>query len=134
MRKILFFKRLNENVRGCWVNLACLAMIVLLTGACASEYKKQTLSYENITGPVSAKGESENGETNDDQKILCREIRIPGSRIKEEFCATKAQWVEYYKKNKIKSDEFFDEVSDRTSVYTGSSPDSMGGQSSGMPR
>ena len=134
MRKILFFKRLKENVRASSVNLACVFMIALLTGACASEYKKQTSSYANETGQVSAKGESENGETNDDQEIECRWKVFTGSLLKRKVCLTKAEWAELDKKNRRKVDDFFDEVSDHSDVDTGSSADAMGGQSSGMPR
>lgn len=93
-----------------------------------------TPGYANETGQVSTKGESENGKTNDDQKIECRWKAFTGSLLKRKVCLTKAEWAELDKKNRRKVDDFFDEVSDHSGVDTGSGTDAMGGQSSGMPR
>jgi len=114
MRKILFFKRLKENVRAGWVNLACVFMIVLLTGACAGTYKKQTSSYY-------------------DQEIVCREIRFTGSRMKKKVCAPKADWAARDKKYRKKTEEWLDDVMDVSAIHV-PDMDSSGGQSSGMPR
>lgn len=58
----MFFKRLKENVRTSMFYLACVFMITLLMGGCASsDYKKQTSSNANETSQVSLKGESEEG-------------------------------------------------------------------------
>jgi hypothetical protein len=45
MKKVLFYKESRKNLRASVVNLGCVFMIALLTGACASEYKKQ-ISFE----------------------------------------------------------------------------------------
>jgi hypothetical protein len=133
MTEILFLKRLKENVRASSVILACVFMIALLTGACASEYKKQTLSSANESGQVSAKSESQNGETNDGQELVCRTMTITGSRIKKTYCATKEQWAVMDKKNRKESEEFMDDVND-DAVYTPPETGPMGGQASRMPR
>ncbi len=134
MRKILYFERFKGNVRAGMVNMACVLMIALLTGACAGGYKKQTSSYSNETGQVSEKGETENGETKDDQKIVCRWIVQTGSRMKKKYCTTQAKWTKYDKEKGKKSAEFIRDVSQDTAVGTGSGTDAMGGQTSGVPR
>ena len=77
MRRVPFFRRLEENARASWVYLACVFIIALLTGACASGDTKQasfeippppsmaelSTSDANETGQASAKGGSENGVT-----------------------------------------------------------------------
>ena len=171
MRKILFYKRLNEKVRASVVNLACFFLIALLTGACASEYKKQT-SFEippppspgevsvpdpNETGQVSAKGElgndvteleriptlpahpanieSENVETNDDQEIVCRTMKVTGSRIgRKKICATKAEWALWAKAQRAEAEETIRDLKEASGVNTDSGPDSMGGRSSAPMR
>jgi hypothetical protein len=107
--RILFFERLKQRVRASSVNLLCVFVIAILTGGCASEYKKVTtpvtpspggvlVSHADETGQAPEKGESVNGETNDDQEIVCRRIAVTGSRIKRKFCATKEQWAFWSKK------------------------------------
>jgi len=46
-----------------------------------------------IVFQLSAKGESENGEINDDYKIVCRYEAKIGSLFKNKICATKAEWA-----------------------------------------
>ena len=89
------------------VNLGCIFITALLTCGCAGEYKKETsleiptppslseitASRTNETDQVSEKGESVNGETNDDQEIVCRKIVTLGSRIPRKICGTKEQWA-----------------------------------------
>lgn len=146
MRKILFFKRIKENAGASRVNLACVFMIVLLMGACASEYKKQisfeippapspgevSVTYADETGQVSAKGESVNGETNDDQEIVCRTIKGTGSRIgRKKICATKAEWALWARAQREEADKTIRDIVETSNVNTGSGIDAMGGQSSG---
>lgn len=134
MRNNFLYKGLMKNVKASRVNIACIFMIALLTGACASEYKQQASSYSNETGQVSVKGESENGEANDDQEIVCRTIVRTGSRFKEKICATKAEWAVYDKKNNGNTDVLTNDLNRGTRVNTGPSIDPMGGQSTGIPR
>jgi len=134
MSKIFIFKRLKENVRVSMINLACFFMIALLTGACAGEHKKQTSPYVVALDQIRAKGESENGVTNDDKEKICRTIVYTGSRLKHKLCATKEEWAKIDNKNRNKADEFEREVSKDDGVNIGSVEDAMGGKSGGMPR
>jgi hypothetical protein len=134
MSKILFFKRLKENVGMSMVNLACVLMIVLLTGACVTGSNKQTTSHANETGQVSAKDESKNVVTDDSQEIECRRRAVTGSRLKKKICRTKAEWAAIDNKRRKKSDEFLRDMSQESGVNTGEGTDPMGGMSSGMPR
>ena len=135
MRRILFFKRLKDNVRASMLNLACVFMIALLMGACASsEYNKQTSSHANETGQVSAKGDSENAEINDSQEMECRATRSPGSRVKKKICLPKWQWAAIDEERTRKSKDFVRDVEQDSRRSLDSGVDSAGGQSSGMPR
>jgi len=116
MKKIIFFNRLKENVRGSMASLAYVFMIALLTCACASTDKKQTSPYAIALDQILTEGESENSETNDDQEIVCRTREITGSRFKEKVCATKAEWAELDKKNRAEADYLDREIDRRTSV------------------
>jgi hypothetical protein len=133
MEKILFIKGLKQNVREGTVNLACVFMILLLTCACAGVDKKQASPRATTIDKVLTKGESENGEINDDQEIVCRDVVYTGSRLKRRVCATKAEWDVIDGKNRKIADDFDREVKRNDGVNTGSSGDSMGGQSGGMP-
>jgi TonB family protein len=92
-----------------------------------------TRGYANEIGEVSSKGEPRNGETNDDQEVVCRTITFTGTRIKRTVCTKKAEWKALDKKNREKTDEFFDEVSDQSALQIPSGVDAMGGQTSGPP-
>lgn len=130
--RILFFERLKQKVRAGRVNLICVFMIAMLTGGCASEYKKETsletpappspsevsVSHANETGQVSEKGESVNGETNDDQEIVCRRIAVIGSRIKRKFCATKEQWAIWSKKTGENAEAYIRDANDAARTDT----------------
>ena len=113
MRKYPFFKGLMKNLRASWVNLACVLMIPLITSACAGGYSKQTLSNANETRQVSANGESQNGETNDDQKIECRWERVTGSILRRKVCATKELWAKIEEKFKRDAEEMMDDFRDQ---------------------
>ena len=113
MREILFLKRLKENVRASRVNLACVIMIALLTGACASGDTKQTSleisphpsfaelsgSDSNETDQVSKEGQPKNAVNSDDYEEECRTIKVTGSRFKRRVCASRAEWADFDKKN-----------------------------------
>ena len=120
MRMTVFIKRLNENVRAIRAYLACVFVIALLTGACASGDTKQrsleispppspaelSSSDANETGQISAKGESENAVNSDDYEEECRTIKVTGSRFKRRVCAPKAEWAEFDKKHEEESDRY----------------------------
>lgn len=130
--RILFFERLKQEVRPGLVIPVCVFMIAMLTGGCVSEYKKETsleppvppstgkvsLSHANETGQVSEKGESVNGETNDDQEIVCRRIAAVGSRIKTKTCATKEQWAIWNKKTGKNAEGFIRDANNASSRDT----------------
>lgn len=80
MKKIFYLKRIKSSSI---VNLSCVFMIVLLTGACTTTDKKQS----------SVKAESELSEISGDQTIECRRKATTGSRFKRKICKTKAQWA-----------------------------------------
>ena len=130
MRNASFLKRLGASM----ANVACVSMIALLLGACASENKQQISPLANETGQGSVKNESGNGETADDQEIVCRMKKTTGTRFTHKVCATKAQWARLEEKNREKTDEFAKEVDTGSRTALPSSSDGMGGQSSGMPR
>ena len=115
-----------------------------------------SVSHPDETGQVSAKGElgndvteleriptlpahpanieSENVETNDDQEIVCRTIKVTGSRIgRKKICATKADWALWAKARREEADKTIRDIAQTSKVNTGSDSDSMGGQSSGPP-
>lgn len=118
------------------VDLACVFMIVLLIGACASGNKMQTASYENKTAQVSAEVESENAVANDDQEVVCRYITYTGSKMKKKFCATKAEWARITKTDRKNAESYVrkSEQHDMISAPSEISTDPMGGQSMGVPR
>jgi hypothetical protein len=110
-------------------------MIVLLMGACtSSEYNKQASSNANETTQVSAKGESENAETDDSQKMECRTTKSPGSRLKTKTCLPKWQWAAIDKERKEKSDSFVRDVEQDSRRSLDSGMDQVGGMSTGMGR
>jgi hypothetical protein len=96
--------------------------------------KKQASPHAIKVDNILTKGESENGETNDDQEIVCRDVVYTGSRLKRRVCSTKAGWAEIDKKNRKTADDFDREAKRDDGVNTGTSGDAMGGQSGGMPR
>ncbi len=134
--RILFFERSKQKVNAGRVNLVCVLMIAMLTGGCAGEHKKETsletpvpplpseasVSYANETGQVSEKGESVNGEANDDQELVCRRIAVIGSRIKKKFCATKEQWALWNKKTGENAERY---IRDANEASRGDSTDPM---------
>ena len=149
MRRIMFFERLMENMRASVVNLTCIFIIALLTGACASGNNKQTsfeippppspgevsVSQPDETDQVSAKGEAENSETDDDQKIICRTIKGTGSRIgRKKICATKAEWAAWAREQREKADKTVRDLNEASGVNTDTGPDPRGGRTMGAPR
>ena len=135
MREILFFKRLKEDFIATMLYLACIFLIALLMGACASsEHAKQTSSQAVETDQVSAKDGSKDAETDDSQKIECRNTRKSGSRLKSKTCLPKWQWALIDEERKEGSDRFVRDVEQDSRRSLDSGMDGMGGQSSGMPR
>ena len=106
MKKISVFKGLKENYKKCITHLICFIIIALLTCACASGYKNQSSSIANKSGQESVQGKSKNGDTNDDQEIVCRSKATAGSRIPKKICATKEQWAEWDKKKEENAQGF----------------------------
>jgi hypothetical protein len=104
MKKILFCKRLQENVNAGMIILACVIMIAFLISACAGSKKMQSSASMDETVKASAESgdnikmasaedESGKSEISDDQTIECRKIEFTGSRFKKKVCKTKAQWA-----------------------------------------
>ena len=119
------------------VDLACVFMIALLMGACASGNKIQTAPNEDKTAQIaSAKVESENSEANDDQQVICRYITQTGSKMKKRFCATKAEWARINKTDRKNAESYVrkSEQHDALSIPSETTTDAMGGQSMGVPR
>jgi hypothetical protein len=116
----LFFERLKRKIIASTVYLFCVFMMVMFTGGCASQHKKETtlkipappsfselsVSHAKETGQASEKGESVNGKNNDDQEIVCRRIPVTGSRISKRICATNEQWAFWSKKRGENVEEF----------------------------
>ncbi|MBN1905246.1 MAG: hypothetical protein JW927_09135 [Deltaproteobacteria bacterium] len=111
-----------------------ICLITLLLCGCTSTGKNETTTINKATDQVAKNDESGKSTTEDDQKIVCRNLHVTGSRFKNRVCVTKAEWAIRDGKNKEKLDEFDRDVSGRTGVNTGTGGDGMGGMSSGMPR
>jgi hypothetical protein len=113
MIEVSFLERLEENVRAISANLACVLMIALLTGACATGDTRQaspeispppsvaevSSSDANEAGQVSAEGEPKRTVNSDDYEEECRTIKVTGSRFKKRVCASKAEWADFDRKN-----------------------------------
>jgi hypothetical protein len=121
MKKILIFKELKDNCKYV-TPLIYFIMIVFLTCACAGGYKNQSSSIANKSGQESIQGKSKNGETNDDQKIECRNEVRAGSRIPKRICGTKEQWAEWDKK---KGENAKGYIRDANEASRGNSTDPM---------
>ena len=140
MRKVLIFKKLKENVRSGIVTLACVFMIILLTGACAGTSKMQIASNVNATDQVTdqapVKGVSEKSEISDDQTIVCRRKAPTGSRLKKKICKTKAQWAREAGAGNKNAGDLQKDVDQNLSRNTGAGADVMGGSFPGasVPR
>ena len=132
MRNIIFYKG-NFNVIASLANLICVFMIILLTGACATDTKKQTLASVNKPNQASAASESENANLTGDNEIVCRTRIATGSRFKRKICQTKKAWALYDNKNRKKTDQFERDIRSND-VNTGNASDAMGGESMGVPR
>ena len=127
-----FFKRLKQKVRVSRVNLVCVFMMAMLTGGCSGDYIKETsletpappspsevtVSHANETSQVSEKGESVNGETNDDQEIVCRRIPVTGSRISNKVCATKEQWAFWDKSKRNNAEAYLRDANEASHTNT----------------
>lgn len=107
MEKLLFFKKLKGNVRASMISLACLLMIVLLTGACAGEYKEpyaNMLTIRLVDKGKSNKPVSDKGKLNKPKskvikmKIKCINVERTGTHIKSLLCGTKKQWAKEHQK------------------------------------
>ena len=119
------------------VSLACVFMIALLMGACASGNKIQTAPNEDKTAQIaSAKVESENGEANDDNEVVCRYVTNTGSKMKKKFCATKAEWARINNTDRKNAESYVRKSEQHDMIYIPSetTTDSMGGQTMGVPR
>jgi hypothetical protein len=148
MRKAVLFRRSEFDIGGISLYLACVFMVALLAGACAGGETKQaslrvppppsfselSASSANETDQASAEGEPENGLDSDDYTEECRYIKLTGSRFKRKICAPIAEWAEYDRKMERETDRFARDVSQSSGVNTDSSNDSMGGQTTGVPR
>ena len=134
MKGIPFFKRLKEDFIATMLCLACVFLIALLMGACASsDYSKQTSTHSDDTAQVSAKGETKDAETDDSQKIECRNTRKSGSRLKSKTCLPKWQWALIDEERKEGSDRFVRDVEQDSRRSIDSGIDRVGGQSTGPP-
>ncbi|NLD35817.1 MAG: hypothetical protein GX654_03025 [Desulfatiglans sp.] len=111
-----------------------ICLIGLLLCSCVSTGKNKTTTINSVTNQVAKNDAPEQGTTEDDQKIECRNLHITGSRFKNRVCATKAEWAIKDGKNKESTDQFGRDVSGRSGINTGTGGDGMGGMSSGMPR
>lgn len=114
MSKYLYIKRLITNGRPDYIKLGCVLLISLLLGACASGNTKQALSSEGEARQVSAKA-------NDDEELVCRRVKITGSRLSQKVCAKKEVWAKTDNERKEDADKFREEYRDRGRVGTSSS-------------
>jgi len=140
MIEISFLERLEENVRAIRANLACVLMIALLTGACATGDTRQaspevpsspsiaevSSSDANETGQVSAEAGLGNAVNSDDYEEECRTIKVTGSRFKKRVCASKAEWADFDKKNEKESGRYVRDAGQSSDMNLGSGHDAMG--------
>lgn len=121
--------KLRECIKMSRLSLACIFMIVMLTGACATGTKKQTMSKTDITGQKTANSEAQNSNLTGDNEIECRKRIATGSLFKSKICLTKAKWAIIDEKNRKKTDRFNRDVNSKESVNnlpTGNDAATMG--------
>ena len=122
-------KKLRGYIKMSWLSLACIFMIVILTGACATSTKKQAMSKTNITGQKTADSEVQYSNLTGDNEIECRMRVATGSIFKKKVCLTKAAWAIVDEKNRKRTDRFHRDVNSKESVNnlpTGSDAAVMG--------
>ena len=134
MKFFLFFRKLRENARAVTVNLACVFLIILITGACAGTKKMQTTSGVNETLLASAEKGSKINAISDDQKMVCRHMKFTGSIFKKKVCKTQAQW-DWENENKHEHAEKLQKDADESrSQYVPIDPLSGTFPGAGVPR
>ena len=122
-------KKLRGYIKMSWLSLACIFMIVILTGACATSTKKQAMSKTNITGQKTADSEVQYSNLTGDNEIECRMRIATGSIFRKKVCLTKAAWAIVDEKNRKRTDRFHRDVNSKESVNnlpTGSDAAVMG--------
>ena len=128
MRMRINLKKLRGNIKMSRLSMACIFMIIMLTGACATG-TKQTMSKTNITGQKTADSEVQYSNLTGDNEIECRMRIATGSIFRKKVCLTKAAWAIVDEKNRKRTDRFHRDVNSKESVNnlpTGSDAAVMG--------
>ena len=108
-------KKLRGYIKMSWLSLACIFMIVILTGACATGTKKQAMSKTNITGQKTADSEVQYSNLTGDNEIECRMRIATGSIFRKKVCLTKAAWAVVDEKNRKRMDRYERDVQSMSS-------------------